>query len=92
MLIDLELVSVETGEGEAALSVTFDAIYPGETWVRSVVDVTRELAALFEADHRPPVSTARDALLELLQFEVRPVSFHLVLSSEGTEVVQRSEA
>jgi hypothetical protein len=87
MLVDLELVSITDSEGDAGVVVTFDATYPGETWVRSAVDVSRDVVLGLEAEGRSLVSTARDALLGVLEFEPAPVSFYLRLSSEGIEVV-----
>ena len=75
---------IDEAEPPDAFEVTFDVIYAGETWCRSVVWSSTAVAAGLERDERAVVGAARDALLELLAVEAAPVSFHLRLTTEGT--------
>ena len=87
---DIELVAVEEAAFPDAFTVTFDVIYAGETWCRSVVEVGSAPAAELGYDERAIVGAARDALLELLVVEAVPVSFHLHLGPAGSTVLARA--
>jgi hypothetical protein len=87
---DVELVSIVEDESPDAYTVTFDVIYPGETWCRSAVAVSSVIAAQVELEERAVVRAARDALLEVLIPELRPVSFQLRLTDQGTAVLARA--
>lgn len=87
---DVELVSIVEGESPNAYTVTFDVIYPGETWCRSTVGVSSVIAAQVELEERGVVRAARDALLEVLIPEPGPVSFQLRLTDKGTAVLARA--
>jgi hypothetical protein len=87
--MDIEFVSLDQAELPDAFSVTFDVIYAGETWCRSVVMVESAVAAGFGFEGQAITSVARDALLELLMSETGPVSLHLRLATEGTTVLGR---
>jgi len=87
--MDIELVSADEAAFPDAFTVAFDIIYPGETWCRSVVDISAEAAGRMAHDQRVMVSAARDALLELLQVEAGPLSFHLRLEHDRTTVLAR---
>ena len=88
--MDIELVSIEEAEPPDAFSVTFDVIYAGETWCRSMVDVdTRRGCAVLGGDEQAVVRAAREALLDLLATEPAPVSFHLRLGAEGATVLAK---
>ena len=87
--MDIELVAIEPADPPDAFAVAFDVIYAGETWCRSVVLVDNMVAGAVERDQHAIIGMARDALLELLQFEAAPVSFHLRLAAEGTAVLAR---
>jgi len=87
--MDIEFVAIEPAEPPDAFRVAFDVIYAGETWCRSVVLVDNMVAGAVERDQHAVIGMARDALLELLQFEAAPVSFHLRLAAEGTVVSAR---
>ncbi len=86
---DVELVAVQEAAFPDAFTVTFDVIYAGETWCRSVVEVGGAVAAERGNDERAVVGAARDALLELLVMEAVPVSFHLHLGPDGSTVLAR---
>jgi hypothetical protein len=90
IFMDVELVSIVEGELPDAFTVTFDVIYSGETWCRSVVGVDRAVAARLEREERALVSAARDALLELLAVESTPVSFRMRLTAGGPTVLARA--
>ena len=45
VFMDVELVSVVEAESPDAYAVTFDVIYCGETWCRSMVGVEEAMAA-----------------------------------------------
>jgi len=100
VLIDVELVSIleaDARDSEAACagqaggySVAFDAIYPGETWCRSVVEVDPGRVAELDAEPDLILRAARDALVVALLAEALPVSFHLRLTVLGTEVLARA--
>jgi len=90
IFIDVELVSIVEGEPPDAHTVTFDVIYPGETWCRSMVGVGHAVAARLGRDEYEMVRAARDALLELLAAEVEPVSFQLRLTTDGTTIIARA--
>jgi hypothetical protein len=87
--MDVELVSIDEAEPPDAFEVTFDVIYAGETWCRSVVCVETAVVARLERDERAVIGAARDALLELLAVETAPVSLHLRLAPEGTIILAR---
>ena len=89
IFMDIELVAVERAAYPDGFTVTFDVIYAGETWCRSVVEVDSMVAARLGADEWAVTGAARDTLLELLQGETAPVSFHLRLQSEGAVVMAR---
>jgi hypothetical protein len=84
-IVDVELVDVAPAEPPDVAVVTFDVIYPGETWCRSVVYVAPGVACGDEE----AVPRARDALLALAELEGLPVAFELRLTSEGTTVLDR---
>ena len=86
---DIEFVAIEPAEPPDAYVAAFDVIYAGETWCRSVVSVDTMVAAAVKRDQRAVTRAARDALVELLQYEAVPVSFHLRLTAEGTVVLAR---
>jgi hypothetical protein len=88
--MDIELVSIDEAEPPDVFAVTFDVIYAGETWCRSLVRVESAVAARLERDERAVIGAARDALLELLAVEAAPVSFHLRLGTEGSTVLARA--
>ncbi len=87
--MDIELVAVERAVYPDGFAVTFDVIYAGETWCRSVVEVDSVVTARLGADEWAVTGAARDALLGLLDVETAPVSFHLRLQSEGAVVMAR---
>lgn len=88
--MDIELVSIDEAEPPDSFTVTFDVIYAGETWCRSLVRIETAAAARLERDERAVIGAARDALLELLAVEAAPVSFHLRLGTEGSTVLARA--
>jgi hypothetical protein len=90
IFMDMEVVSIDAAEPPDAFTVTFDVIYAGETWCRSLVWVEAAVAARVEHDKHAVIGAARDALLELLAVEAAPVSFHLRLTAEGTTVLVRA--
>jgi hypothetical protein len=90
IFMDIELVSIDQAELPDAFTVTFDVIYAGETWCRSLVWVDSTVAARLERNERAVTGAARDALLELLAVEPLPVSFHLRLGSEGSTILARA--
>jgi len=90
IFMDVELVSIVDGEPPDAYTVTFDVIYSGETWCRSVVGVDAAVAARLERDEYSIIRAARDTLLELLAVEAGPVSFHLRLGIDGTVIIARA--
>jgi hypothetical protein len=90
IFMDIEVVSVDEAEAPDAFAVTFDVIYAGETWCRSLVRIDSAVAARIDRDERAVTRAARDALLELLAVEAAPVSFHLRLTTEGTAVLARA--
>ena len=61
-IIDVDLVAFEPAEYPDAYELYFDVTYPGETWCRSVVRVSADLAF---ASEEAVVSRARDALVGL---------------------------
>jgi hypothetical protein len=87
--MDIELVSIQEAELPDAFHVTFDVIYAGETWCRSLVSVGADVAARLDREEREVVRAARDALLDLLAVEAAPVSFHLHLGGGGCSVLAR---
>jgi len=89
--MDIEVVSIVDGEPPDAYTVTFDVIYPGETWCRSMVGVASAIAARLEREEYAVVRAARDALLELLVAEPEPVSFQVRLTGDGTTVLARAK-
>ena len=88
--MDVELVSIVDGEPPDAYTVTFDVIYSGETWCRSIIGVDSAVAAGLEREEYGIVRAARDALLEMLATEAEPVSFQLRLATCGTSVLARA--
>jgi hypothetical protein len=88
--MDVELVSIVEGEPPDAYSVSFDVIYPGETWCRSMVGVGHAVAAGLGREEYAMIRAARDALLEVLAAEVEPTSFELRLTTDGTTVLARA--
>jgi hypothetical protein len=90
LFMDIELVSIDEAESPDAFMVTFDVIYSGETWCRSLVCLDDAVAARLERDERAIVATARDALLDLLALEAVPVSFHLRIGTEGSAILARA--
>jgi len=88
--MDIELVSIDEAGPPDAFEVTFDVIYAGETWCRSVVCVETAAAAQLERDERALIGAARNALLDLLALEAAPVSFRLRLTPEGTTILARA--
>jgi hypothetical protein len=90
LFMDIELVSVDEEPPPDAYGVVFDVIYSGETWCRSLVRLAPGVAARLDHEDSRMVAEARDALLELLETEVRPVSFDLRLTTEGTVVLARA--
>jgi hypothetical protein len=90
IFVDIELVSLDAAELPDRFAATFDVIYPGETWCRSVVLVESAAAARLGLEERAIIAAARDALLDLLDVEVAPVSFHLRLTTEGTSILGRA--
>jgi hypothetical protein len=87
--MDIELVSIQEAEPPDAFSVAFDVIYAGETWCRSLVDVDQAGAARLGHDEHAVIRAARETLLDLLVMEPAPVSFHLRLGAEGTDVLAK---
>jgi hypothetical protein len=90
IFMDIELVSIEEAEPPDAFSVAFDVIYAGETWCRSIVEVDTVTCARLERDEYAVVRAARECLLDLLDQEPAPVSFHARLSEAGPEVLARA--
>jgi hypothetical protein len=90
IFMDIEFVSFDQAEPPDAFAVTFDVIYAGETWCRSVVMVENSTAACLGFEGQAVTCAARDALLELLMAETAPVSFHLRLAPDGTTVLGRA--
>jgi hypothetical protein len=91
MFLDIDFVSIEEAPPPDAFTVTFDVIYPGETWCRSSVDLDGAVAARLLCEDLRMVAAAREALLERLTAEVRPTSFHLRLTPEGTAVLAQAQ-
>lgn len=83
-IVDIELVDIDVAEPPDALTVTFDVIYPGETWCRSVVFVAAEAA---KAGEDEVIGEARDALVAVIERQGRPVSVELRLTPDGTQVL-----
>ena len=90
LFMDIELVSVDEEPPPDAYGVVFDVIYSGETWCRSLVRLTSGRRGAARSRESRMVAEARDALLELLETEVRPVSFDMRLTTEGTVVLARA--
>lgn len=88
--MDIEFVSLVEAEPPDAFAVTFDVIYAGETWCRSVILVHGGSAAQLAHDESAIINASRNALLDLLAAETRPVSFNLRLTPEGPSVVERA--
>jgi len=84
-IVDVELVAVEAAEPPDLALVTFDVVYPGETWCRSLVYVTPGVTA----GEDDLVSRSRDALLTFLEREGQPVALEVRLSPEGPVVLDR---
>jgi hypothetical protein len=87
--MDIEFVSILEAEPPDAFSVAFDVIYAGETWCRSIVDMDTAGAARLGRDEQLVVRAARETLLDLLVAEPAPVSFHIRLGAEGSEVLAK---
>jgi hypothetical protein len=90
IFMDVELVSIVDGEAADAYTVTFDVIYAGETWCRSMVGVDAAVAARLDRDEYAIIRAARDALLELIAAEAGPVSLQLQLAIDGTAIIARA--
>jgi len=90
IFMDIEFVSIQEADAPDAFSVAFDVIYAGETWCRSIVDVDAAASAQQERDEQAIVRAAREALLELLDAEPAPISFHLRLAADGTAVLAKA--
>jgi hypothetical protein len=90
LFMDVELVSVNEGEPPDAYAVALDVIYSGETWCRSLVRLSTGVAARLAREEVAVIAKARDALLELLELEPRPVSFDLRLTTDGTVILARA--
>ncbi len=88
--MDIELVSIAEGDPPDAYTVTFDVVYSGETWCRSMVGVGSAIAVRQGREEPAMIRLARDALLELLAAEPEPVSFQLRLTPDGTTVLARA--
>lgn len=84
-IVDIELVAVEPADPPDRFVVTFDVVYPGETWCRSLVYV----APGVPVGEQDLVPIARDALLAFLEQEGQPVSFELRLTDAGAVVLGR---
>ncbi len=84
-IVDIELVAVEQAQPPDRFLVTFDVVYPGETWCRSLVYVAGSVVA----EEQDPVSVARDALVPFLETEGQPVSLELRLTTTGPVVLGR---
>lgn len=84
-IVDIELVAVESAHPPDRFVVTFDVVYPGETWCRSLVYV----APTVVADEQDLVSLARDALVPFLEMEGQPVSLELRLTPTGPVILGR---
>jgi len=89
IFMDIEVAGIDAADPPDAYAVTFDVIYAGETWCRSVVWVETAVAAQADRDEYAVISAARDALLDLLGHEAVPVSFVLRLTTDGTVVLDR---
>lgn len=89
IFMDIELVGLEEAEYPDAFAVAFDVIYSGETWCRSLVWVSADLAETLARDEQAVTSAARDALLDVLAPETMPVSFELRASTGGITVLAR---
>ena len=90
LFMDIELVSLDEAESPDAFAVSFDVIYAGETWCRSLVCIDDNTANRLGRDERAVVNAAREALLGLLAVETVPVSFHLAVGIDGTVVLARA--
>lgn len=89
IFMDIELVSLDEAAEPGGCVVTFDVIYPGETWCRSVIEVDRLVTTRLGHEERAVVAVARDALLDRLAAELVPVSLHLRLGEQGCSVLAR---
>jgi hypothetical protein len=83
-IVDVELVGIAPAEPPDIFEVAFDVIYPGETWCRSVIAVSSDLAYAGEEEL---IRQAREALLVVVEREGQPVSVRLRVTSDGTQVV-----
>jgi len=90
LFMDIELVSAGEEEPPDAYAVAFDVIYSGETWCRSLVRLSPDIAARLDREEASMIARARDALLELLELEARPVSFDMRITAAGTVVLARA--
>ena len=90
LFTDIDFVTIEEAPPPDAFTVTFDVIYAGETWCRSIVDLDATLAARLLREELAMVAEARNALLEHLALEALPVSCHLRLTPEGTTVLAQA--
>lgn len=84
-IIEVELVEVTEADPPDAWIVSFDVIYPGETWCRSLVRLSPTVSLAQESDL---VGQARDALLAVLELQPGPASAEIRVGSEGTEVLR----
>ena len=91
-IIDIELVDLSEAAHPDALEAIFDVIYPGETWVRSRVLVSRPaLAAISVAENEHAVvSAARDALAAVLERASGPISVEMRLTGGPDEILRSS--
>jgi hypothetical protein len=80
-IVDIDTLGVESAEPPDVLAIAFDVTYPGETWCRSLVLITSELAYMPEYEL---VSRARDALIEVLEAAGEPVSVEIRLTPTET--------
>jgi hypothetical protein len=90
IFMDIEFVALVEAEAPDAFEATFDVIYAGETWCRSVVRIETGVAAHFQSDERAISGVARNALLELLATEAVPVSLDLRLGLDGITLLNRA--
>jgi hypothetical protein len=90
IFMDIEFVSIVEADPPDAFSVAFDVIYAGETWCRSIVEVDTAGSARLGWDEQAVVGAARDALLDLLDPEPGPISFHLRMGGDGTVVLDKA--
>jgi hypothetical protein len=83
-IVDVELVEAAPGPYPDVLKLTFDVIYPGETWCRCLVRLT---AGMDWGTDDEVVARGRDALLGLLALEPGPAAADIRLTPEGLVVL-----